>query len=139
VVARLPASAILKTWRDGDQPASAVQPGTQVIAYCVPSRDIKVVRVVSVTPIPPQDVLQVEIQNFRIITGFPETEAFTARGLQRLDSLPSMYQTYCVMNPKRLASRTPLSVFGNGAQAGVLVEWDTDDYLYAEGLLVGST
>jgi hypothetical protein len=137
--ARLPNTALVKTWRRGEIPASQLEPLEQVIGYDARSKDVKILRVVSITPVGLRPVIALLLQNFRWVTLFDCTEANTARGLARIDSFPEAYMGYCVVNPKRMTLRIPEDLTEGGLAPGVILEWDSNDLLWSEGLLVGSS
>lgn len=136
--ATLPETAIVKTWNRGDQPVSALVTGDRVIGYCVGAKDLRVLRV-TVTPLPPEPVIQFFLQHFRWTNLFGGTEVWTARGLERADSANDPFMSYCVMNPGRMVAKVIVDMTESVPIPGVMLEWDSADLLWSEGVLIGAT
>ena len=136
--ALLPDTAIFKTWNKGEQPGSALESGDRVLAYDVGAKDLRVVRL-TITPVPPQPVIQFLIQHFRWINLFGNTEVHTVRGLEQAATHTDLLMSYCLVNPRRMVMKTVMAAAEAPPIPGAMLEWDSADLVWSEGLLIGST
>lgn len=136
---RLPKSAKVKAWRVGTEvDVSTLDPGDQVLGYDVASRSLCVVTLESVSQVESAPGVMLLFEHFRWCYFYADSMLYGVRGPVAASTLPSVFMSYCLVNPTRMVAKKIVDFMDSPPESGIQLTWAGDNiYLWSEGVLVG--
>jgi len=116
-------------------------PGDLITGYDLRSKMLKSVTLQEITPVEQITKKLLMLQNHHKTVCFvDETVGYTTTGEQKLADRPSNFVGFCRHNTKVLTLRRVLNVIEySDIVPAFLLKWDNTDYIWSEGILVGSS
>ncbi len=115
-------------------------PGDLITGYDLRNKMLKSVSILEITPLEvAKKLLLLQVYN-KPVCFVDETVCYTPHGEKSLAERPINFIGFCRHNPKVLTLRTRLNVldFPGVTIPAFLLKWDSPDYIWSEGILVGS-